>query len=587
MSDNNNSNTTGAVQESKLKEIIQTQLENEEGTKHALEKPSKEISDKLKKLLSKEITMMKVQKKTRGAEIMGIFARHNFYAGGLTPEELRTTLEDLGPTYVKIGQIISSRTDLLPESYCAELVTLRQRVQPLDPEVAKAVIEDETGKKIDEIYSEFRDEPLGSASIAQAHYGVLKDGTKVVTKVQRPLIAEMMYEDFELLKKLGEIVNVVSDTGDGTSMIDLVSVIEEFEAVTKEELDFTVEANNTREFREKCIEDETQISCPRIIDELSTEKILTMTCVEGYSISEKERIKSDGYDVEDVGARIVNNYVHQVLDAGVFHADPHQGNIMIAKGIPYWIDFGMIGRISESNINMVSKIVLGVIQGDAEDIVTAAMSMGTASSKTDSNKLMKDVDAFLNKYMTGTSIEDVDVDEMFTGFSDLAAANYITLPSEFTMLLRSLIMIEGVIEELCPALNLFQLLSDKFMERAKKNFNLKQSLIEAGQEALSMGKKATRIPMLIADALKDVVKGNMKINLELMGYDSLMNSLSIMIRNIILAIFSCVIFTGSCVLCMTEIGPSTKSGMPLISAVGFLFSIALGIYSIKQMSGKK
>ncbi len=587
MSDNNNSNTTGAVQESKLKEIIQTQLENEEGTKHALEKPSKEISDKLKKLLSKEITMMKVQKKTRGAEIMGIFARHNFYAGGLTPEELRTTLEDLGPTYVKIGQIISSRTDLLPESYCAELVTLRQRVQPLDPEVAKAVIEDETGKKIDEIYSEFRDEPLGSASIAQAHYGVLKDGTKVVTKVQRPLIAEMMYEDFELLKKLGEIVNVVSDTGDGTSMIDLVSVIEEFEAVTKEELDFTVEANNTREFREKCIEDETQISCPRIIDELSTEKILTMTCVEGYSISEKERIKSDGYDVEDVGARIVNNYVHQVLDAGVFHADPHQGNIMIAKGIPYWIDFGMIGRISESNINMVSKIVLGVIQGDAEDIVNAAMSMGTASSKTDSNKLMKDVDAFLNKYMTGTSIEDVDVDEMFTGFSDLAAANYITLPSEFTMLLRSLIMIEGVIEELCPALNLFQLLSDKFMERAKKNFNLKQSLIEAGQEALSMGKKATRIPMLIADALKDVVKGNMKINLELMGYDSLMNSLSIMIRNIILAIFSCVIFTGSCVLCMTEIGPSTKSGMPLISAVGFLFSIALGIYSVKQMSGKK
>ncbi len=587
MSDNNNSNTTGAVQESKLKEIIQTQLENEEGTKHALEKPSKEISDKLKKLLSKEITMMKVQKKTRGAEIMGIFARHNFYAGGLTPEELRTTLEDLGPTYVKIGQIISSRTDLLPESYCAELVTLRQRVQPLDPEVAKAVIEDETGKKIDEIYSEFRDEPLGSASIAQAHYGVLKDGTKVVTKVQRPLIAEMMYEDFELLKKLGEIVNVVSDTGDGTSMIDLVSVIEEFEAVTKEELDFTVEANNTREFREKCIEDETRISCPRIIDELSTEKILTMTCVEGYSISEKERIKSDGYDVEDVGARIVNNYVHQVLDAGVFHADPHQGNIMIAKGIPYWIDFGMIGRISESNINMVSKIVLGVIQGDAEDIVAAAMSMGTASSKTDSNKLMKDVDAFLNKYMTGTSIEDVDVDEMFTGFSNLAAANYITLPSEFTMLLRSLIMIEGVIEELCPALNLFRLLSDKFMERAKKNFNLKQSLIEAGQEALSMGKKATRIPMLIADALKDVVKGNMKINLELMGYDSLMNSLSIMIRNIILAIFSCVIFTGSCVLCMTEIGPSTESGMPLISAVGFLFSIALGIYSVKQMSGKK
>ena len=585
-----NKEKAGDVQETRLKEIIQTQLENQEenpvNKKPVKEQPAREISDKLKHLLSKEITLMKVQKKTRSAEIMGIFARHNFYAGGLTPEELRTTLEDLGPTYVKIGQIISSRTDLLPERYCAELVTLRQRVQPLDPEVAKAVIEDQTGKKIDEIYSEFRDKPIGSASIAQAHYGVLKDGTKVVTKVQRPLIAEMMYEDFELLKKLGGIVNVVSDSGDGTSMIDLVSVIEEFEAVTKEELDFTIEANNTREFREKCIEDEEQMSCPRIIDELSTDKILTMTYVEGYSISDKERIESEGYDIEDVGARIVNNYVHQVLDVGMFHADPHQGNIMFAGGIPYWIDFGMIGRISESNINMVSKIVMGVIQGDAEDIVTAAMSMGTASPKTDSNKLMKDVETFMNKFMTGTSIEDVDVDEMFAGFSDLAAANYITLPSEFTMLLRSLIMIEGVIEELCPALNLFQLLSDKFMERAKKNFDMKQKLLEAGGDILSMGKKAARIPTLAADALKDIVKGNMKINLELIGYESLMNSLSFLIRNIILAIFSCVIFTGSCVLCLTHIGPSTKSGMPLMSAVGFLFSIALGIYSIKQMNGK-
>lgn len=126
------------------------------------------------------------QKKGRGLEILGVFAKHNFYANGLTPEELRTTLEDLGPTYVKIGQIMSSRLDLLPESYCKELEKLRQNVQKLDPQLARAVIEQETGKKIDEIYSEFRDEPLGSASVGQAHYGVLKDGRRVVTKVQRP-----------------------------------------------------------------------------------------------------------------------------------------------------------------------------------------------------------------------------------------------------------------------------------------------------------------------------------------------------------------------------------------------------------------
>ena len=152
------------------------------------------MADKLKKAEN--------QKKGRGIEILGVFAKHNFYANGLTPEELRTTLEDLGPTYVKIGQIMSSRLDLLPESYCKELEKLRQNVQELDPVLARAVIEQETGKKIDEIYSEFRDKPLGSASVGQAHYGVLKDGRKVVTKVQRPFIADMMREDFVMLKKL-------------------------------------------------------------------------------------------------------------------------------------------------------------------------------------------------------------------------------------------------------------------------------------------------------------------------------------------------------------------------------------------------
>ena len=141
----------------------------------------KEMSSQMKELLKNEIKDYRKQERTRGAEMLSIFAAHNYYANGFTPEELRSTLEDLGPTYVKIGQIMSSRVDLLPEAYCTELEKLRQNVKPLDPEVAKAVIEQETGKKIDELYQEFRDEPLGSASMGQVHYAVLKDGTPVVT----------------------------------------------------------------------------------------------------------------------------------------------------------------------------------------------------------------------------------------------------------------------------------------------------------------------------------------------------------------------------------------------------------------------
>ena len=571
--------------ENMLKELINQQLENENGGK-GIRKTNARKDGTLDKLLAKEIESLEARKKTRGSEIMGIFAKHNFYAAGLTPKELRTTLEDLGPTYVKIGQIMSSRTDLLPEIYCEELVKLRQNVQPLSPDIVRAVVEEETGKKIDEIYSEFRDEPLGSASIGQVHYGVLKDGTKVVTKVQRPLIAEMMNQDFTLLKKLAGLVNIVSDGDDDGGMLDLLSVIEEFEKVTVEELDFSIEARHTKAFKEKCIDDEEQISCPDIIDELTTEKILTMTYVDGYSISDKERLAEEGYDLEDIGRRIVTNYVHQVLDVGMFHADPHQGNIMFSEGKPYWIDFGMIGIISEANINMISQIVLGVIQQDVETLASAAMTMGKSSAKTDRGRLMQDMSDFIDRYMTGTSIADIDVDEMFSGFSDLASSNHIELPSEFTMLLRSIIMIEGVIEELCPELNLFELLSNKFMDRAKQSFDLKQGLIDAGSEALSIGKKAAKIPVYIADVLKDLVKGNMKVKMELAGYDALMTSLGNMVRNIILAIFSCVIFFGSCILCMADVKPQSVNGMPLLSVIGFMFSIALGIYAIKQMSRK-
>jgi len=235
-----------------LNDKAQKLVDKLETEKEQIKHSTEEMSAELKRLLESEINAFQKREKHRSTEMIAIFARHNFYANGFTPQELRTTLEDLGPTYVKIGQIMSSRVDLLPVGYCRELAKLRDSVKPLDPAVAKAVIEQETGKKIDEIYSEFRDEPLGSASIAQVHYGVLKDGTRVVTKIQRPLIADMMRKDFVLLNKLVDLVNIVEEDSD-EQVIDFKSVIREVERVTKAELDFRVEAENTRLFRESAL----------------------------------------------------------------------------------------------------------------------------------------------------------------------------------------------------------------------------------------------------------------------------------------------------------------------------------------------
>ena len=547
-----------------------------------------EMSENMKQLLSGQIKEYEKREKRRSAEMLGVFAKHNFYANGLTPEELRSTLEDLGPTYVKIGQIMSSRVDLLPENYCKELEKLRQNVQELDPALARAVIEQETGKTIDEIYQEFRDKPLGSASIGQAHYGVLKDGTPVVTKVQRPLIADMMRKDFVLLKKLASVFNVVMEGADNADdQLDLLSVIEEFEQVTEEELDCRIEAENTKFFKENCIEDETVVSCPDVLDELTTERIFTMSFVDGYSISKKDRLIEDGYDVVEIGRRIVDNYLHQVLDVGVFHADPHQGNIMVMHGVPCWIDFGMIGRITDADVNIIQSLVLAVLEGDVETIANSIMSMGAATAETNRDRLIEDLDVFLDRYVSVTSLNDLDVSLLFEEICSLAEKHHVKMPGKFTMLIRSLATIEGVIEQLCPELNLFELLSNKLMDRAKKNFDLEQQLISTGKEVLEISKKAAKIPVLTSDLLKSAARGRMKMNLELTGYEELLSKGNDTVKNVVMALFACVLFIGSSLLCLADITPKAPGGIPILAAVGLVVSISLAIYTVKNISKKK
>ncbi len=558
-----------------------------EHRKQALAHTKAELSDKLKQMLSGEIKEMKKREKTRGAEILAVFAKHNFYANGFTPAELRTTLEDLGPTYVKIGQIMSSRGDLLPASYCKELEKLRQNVKELDPQIARAVIEQETGRKIEDIFQEFRDKPLGSASIGQAHYAVLKDGTKVVTKVQRPLIAEMMREDFVLLKKLAGMLNVVSEAEEGEQMIDLLSVIEELEKVENKELDFRVEAENTRFFKENCIDDEEKITCPTVIDELTTERLFTMTFVDGYSISKRDRLIEEGYDPVQIGSVILDNYLHQVLDVGTFHGDPHQGNIMVSHGKPVWIDFGMIGRISDADVNLIQSLILSLIERDMDTLVNAIMSMGATSPKTDRNKLMEDADMMMEKYMNVTNLQELDLSTLLEEVMNLADKHHISLPGKYTMLVRSIATIEGVIEQLCPELNLFQQITDRLMERVRKNFDLNQELVSAGKDVLELGKKVKKMPGLAYDALNNAVKGRLKVNFELTGYDEILRNVNATVKNVVLAMFACVLFVGSCMLSSADIHPKTQSGQPLIAVAGIVFSIALGIFTIRRMTKKK
>ena len=544
-----------------------------------------QITPDLERLLADELKEEKKNKK-RSAQMISVLAKHNFYANGLTPVELRTTLEDLGPTYVKIGQIMSSRVDLLPENYCRELETLRQNVKELDPQIARAVIEAETGKKIDEIYSEFRDEPIGSASIGQVHYGVLRDGTKVVTKVQRPLIAETMQKDFDLLKKLAPLLDGGNaDNQDGDAM-SFATIIDEFEKVTWEELDFRIEAANTRFFKDVILTDGTA-TCPTVIDELTTERIFTMTFVEGCSVSKKEKLPEQGTDAMKVGREILESYLNQIFDAGIFHADPHQGNIMVSGGKVHWIDFGMVGEITEADITALENIVVGLLRSDTDAMADGVLAIGKSSAGCDRNKLKDDLELFSAKYMNVSSLSDIDFSALLGEVCDLADQHHIMMPGRFTMLVRSFLTIEGVMEQLCPELDLFEVISGKLMDRMKKSFSLEKEIKNLGAGVLDVGKKVSRIPQLFADTLSDIMKGRLKVNFELTGYEELIQELNTKINDIILVIIGCVLFSGGCKLSETRIKPVLPNGMPLFAVIVLMIGSSLLIFALKRIFRKK
>lgn len=544
-----------------------------------------QITPDLERLLADELKEEKKNKK-RSAQMISVLAKHNFYANGLTPVELRTTLEDLGPTYVKIGQIMSSRVDLLPENYCRELETLRQNVKELDPQIARAVIEAETGKKIDEIYSEFRDEPIGSASIGQVHYGVLRDGTKVVTKVQRPLIAETMQKDFDLLKKLAPLLDGGNADNQDSDAMSFATIIDEFEKVTWEELDFRIEAANTKFFKDRILTDGTA-TCPTVIDELTTERIFTMTFVEGCSVSKKEKLPEQGTDAMKVGREILESYLNQIFDAGIFHADPHQGNIMVSDGKVHWIDFGMVGEITEADITALENIVVGLLRSDTDAMADGVLAIGKSSAGCDRNKLKDDLELFSAKYMNVSSLSDIDFSALLGEVCDLADQHHIVMPGRFTMLVRSFLTIEGVMEQLCPELDLFEVISGKLMDRMKKSFSLEKEIKNLGAGVLDVGKKVSRIPQLFADMLSDIMKGRLKVNFELTGYEELIQELNTKINDIILVIIGCVLFSGGCKLSETQIKPVLPNGMPLFAVIVLMIGSSMLIFALKRIFRKK
>ena len=356
-------------------------------------------------------------------EMTSVLHKHGI-TRGVTPEKLRLILEDLGPTFIKLGQIMSMHSDILPKRYCDELMRLQSEVTPMPFEEVAEVIEGAYGCPWKEIFLEIEDTPLGSASIAQVHKAVLGNGCKVVVKVQRKGIYETMARDISLLHKAVKLLPPVSLKG----VVDLDMVLDELWAVTREEMNFLTEAANMEEFARRN-EGIAYIGTPVLYQEYTTLHVLVMEYIEGYRLDENEALIDNGYDLKEIGSKLVDNYIKQVMEDGFFHADPHSGNVKIRDGKIIWIDMGMMGRLTERDRELIGNAVQGIALNDIGMIQEAVLALGEFKEKPDQNRLYKDIDGLLLKY-GNVDMGKINVAEVMTDLMDVMKENKIEVLCE-------------------------------------------------------------------------------------------------------------------------------------------------------------
>ena len=504
---------------------------------------------------------------SRFRELLGILRRHDLIRG-LTPEKLRAVLEDMGPTFIKLGQIMSMHPDILPREYCQELSKLRADVRPLPFAQIQQVLEEEYKLPVQEVFAHVEQEPLGSASIAQVHKAVLPDGRQVVLKVQRPGIQQLMANDILLLRKAAGFLKLLG--GADGQPVDLDMVLTEMWAVAQEEMNFLKEAGNLLEF-EELNRGIAYIAAPKLEKELSTGKILVMEYIEGIPIDQIQTLEALGYDMTEIGEKLADNYCKQIFDDAFFHADPHPGNIWIRDGKIVWLDFGMMGRLTARDKGLFRQAIAALANRDVYELKNVILTLGAVKGKVNHTRLYTDLDDFVTRY-GDLDLGSLNMGQMLEELMDLAKTNGISLPAGLSMLGRGVMTIEGVITACCPHVSVIQIIVNHLAGGMKDSLDFKQagaSLWKALQGFLSKG---VSVPAQFSDVLRMTAKGQTKLNLEIVGSEEPLKKIDRMVNKLALCIITAGLTVGSSLLCTLQIEPKW-GGIPWPAGVGYLLSL--------------
>ena len=503
----------------------------------------------------------------------------------------RMMLAELGPTFVKLGQVMSTRADLLPREFIEELETLQDKVPAVPFDQVRKVVKDAFGKELEEVFGEFTREPVAAASMAQAHKARTREGENVIVKVQRPGITEQLRADLSVLHYLARALEaVIEEVGVYTP----TGIIEEFDKAVHEELDFLNEAANIRAFYKNHI-GITHTRIPKVYEDLTARTVLTMEYFDAPNLT---HANLDEEGKKTIAKTILEGAFKQLFEDGLFHGDPHPGNLLVLEGpVLGLIDFGLVGRVTRQMQDTLVQLVLAIGLKDSESVARLLYRLGTPDTRTNLMAFRTDIDAILTTYMP-TSLKDVNTRHLLADILNLAVKFKIRIPREFAILSRASIAIEGVLRSLYPDLPI----NDIFLPYAKKLLaeRYDPTQLQGGvmKALLRLQGAATDLPMQLQQILLDLESGKFTVTVK----GDQMAELNASLRA-----FAVVAFAGLCA-CGFIIGtfiafankPLELWGVPVLGLLGiaatiFLFSTAVvrqlwtGFrkVSIKRFIGKK
>lgn len=495
---------------------------------------------------------------------------------GLTPEQAVEVLQALGPTYVKIGQLASNRSDLLPKAYCDAFEKLRDDANPMPFDVVIEQIDRAYGKSWHEVFASIDPVPLGAASIAQVHKATLLDGTTVAVKVRRPGVAESMAEDIMLMKHLLALGEFASNSHRDI-LLSLEGFIEEIERTTASEVDFTSELHNLMRFHDE-LADEEGVTSPVAYPQYSCESVLVMEFVQGTEISHTQALREQGIDVSALARRVCQSYVTQVLDDGFFHADPHPGNILVRDGEVVWIDLGMVGTLTVSERMLVGRVFTAVATDNAYLLKEAVMGLVHVLGPVDHGALLEALSRLLAEYSTA-EMKEINVGTVLTEVIEVLRGQNMMMTSSVTMLARGFVTIEGVIAQVAPDISVIEIVSKHVIAQQADPKFLATQLIDLATTSAASAEALAKLPTQLSNTLEMLDRGQIKVNGDIEVSSRILATAYASVGRISLALLSAGLFLGSSILCTTAMQPQLL-GVPLLGVLGYVGAFVLGAYTV-------